>query len=77
MAQLYSSCRYSNALNKMLKAYAEKNKIIFVDYYSTMVDDKKGLPKNLSNDGVHPTLAGYQIMEPFAQKGIADALKQK
>jgi acetyl esterase/lipase/lysophospholipase L1-like esterase len=65
------------ALNKMLKAYAEKNKIIFVDYYSTMVDDKKGLPKNLSNDGVHPTLAGYQIMEPLAQKGIADALKQK
>jgi acetyl esterase/lipase/lysophospholipase L1-like esterase len=65
------------ALNKMLKAYADKNKIVYVDYYSAMVDDKKGLPKSLSNDGVHPTLAGYQIMEPLAQKGIADALKQK
>jgi acetyl esterase/lipase/lysophospholipase L1-like esterase len=65
------------ALNKMLKAYADKNKMIFVDYYSAMVDDQKGLPKTLSNDGVHPTLAGYKIMEPLVQKGIADALKQK
>jgi acetyl esterase/lipase/lysophospholipase L1-like esterase len=65
------------ALNKMLKAYADKNKMVYVDYYAAMVDDKKGLPKSLSNDGVHPTLAGYQIMEPLAQKGIADALRQK
>ena len=64
-------------LNKMLKEYADKNKIVYVDYYAAMVDDKKGLPKSLSNDGVHPTLAGYQIMEPLVQKGIADALKQK
>ncbi len=65
------------ALNKMLKSYADKNKIIYVDYYSAMVDDKKGLPKNLSNDGVHPTLEGYKIMEPLVQKGITEALKQK
>jgi acetyl esterase/lipase/lysophospholipase L1-like esterase len=65
------------ALNKMLKTYADKNKIVFVDYYTAMMDDQKGLPKTLSDDGVHPTLAGYKIMEPLAQKGIADALKQK
>ena len=41
-----------------------------------MVDDKKGLPKNLSNDGVHPTIAGYKIMEPLADKAIAEALKR-
>ena len=64
-------------LNKMLKDYADANKVVYLDYYSVMVDDKKGLPKNLSGDGVHPTLEGYKIMEPMAEKAIAEALKRK
>jgi len=40
-----------------------------------MADERKGLPKNIANDGVHPTLAGYKIMEPLAEKAIAQALK--
>lgn len=64
-------------LNKMLKDYADQNNIVYLDYYSAMVDDQKGLPKNLSYDGVHPTLAGYKIMEPMVEKAIADALKRK
>ena len=63
-------------LNKMIKDYADQNQIVYLDYYSAMVDDKKGLPKNLSNDGVHPTIAGYKIMEPLADKAIAEALKR-
>lgn len=63
-------------LNKMLKAYADKNKIVYVDYHSAMKDDKNGLPQTLSKDGVHPTLDGYKIMEPLVQKGIADAMKK-
>src|ERR1700748_177409 len=62
-------------LNQMIKDYAAQNNIVYLDYYSAMVDDQKGLPKNLSEDGVHPTLAGYKIMEPLADKAIADALK--
>ena len=64
-------------LNKMIKDYAEQNHIVYLDYYSAMVDDQRGLPKNLSNDGVHPTIAGYKIMEPLADKAIAEALKRK
>ena len=64
-------------LNKMLKDYADANKIVYLDYYSAMVDDKKGLPKNLSGDGVHPTLEGYKVMEPLVEKAINEAMKRK
>ncbi len=63
-------------LNQMIKDYADKNNIVYLDYYSAMVDDKKGLPLPLSGDGVHPTPAGYKAMEPLAQKAIAEALKR-
>ena len=42
-----------------------------------MADERKGLPANLSSDGVHPTAAGYKIMEPLVQKGITKALREK
>jgi lysophospholipase L1-like esterase len=63
-------------LNRMIKDYADKNKIVYLDYYSAMVDNEKGLPKSLSEDGVHPNLAGYKIMEPLAEKAINEALKK-
>jgi len=64
-------------LNAMLKQYADKNHIVYLDYYSKMVDSEKGLPVNLAKDGIHPTLEGYKAMEPLAQKAIAEALKGK
>lgn len=42
-----------------------------------MADERKGLPAHLANDGIHPTEAGYKIMEPLVEKGIAEALKKK
>ena len=50
-------------LNKMLKSYAKKNRIKYVDYHSAMKDRENGLPSELSYDGCHATLAGYKIME--------------
>ncbi len=64
-------------LNDMIKDYAAKNKFIYLDYFTAMVDENLGLPKNLSKDGVHPTLEGYKVMEPLAQQAIAQALKSK
>ncbi len=64
-------------LNTMLKQYADKNNIVYLDYFTAMKDERNGLPANLSKDGVHPTLAGYKIMEPLAEKAIAEALKRK
>ncbi len=58
-------------LNAMIKSYAAKNNIVYVDYYSPMVDERKCLKSELTRDGVHPTLAGYKIMEPLVEKAIA------
>jgi lysophospholipase L1-like esterase len=64
------------ALNGMIKEYAAKNGHIYLDYFSAMADERKGLKKELGDDGVHPNLAGYKIMEPLAEKAIAEALRK-
>ena len=63
-------------LNKMIKAYAQKNKITYVDFFSAMVDDRNGMKKELTRDGVHPVAAGYDIMQPIVEKAIKKALKE-
>jgi hypothetical protein len=63
-------------LNKLLQSYVQKHKLVYVDYFSAMVDDSKGMKKDLAYDGVHPTALGYSIMEPLVEDGIAKALKE-
>lgn len=58
------------ALNAMIKQYAVKNKIKYIDYYSAMVDDQKGLPEKYSKDGVHPIPNGYVVMEKLVLQTI-------
>ncbi|HEY4627982.1 MAG TPA: SGNH/GDSL hydrolase family protein [Flavobacterium sp.] len=65
------------ALNEILQNYAVANNIVYVDYYSAMVDDRKALKADYSNDGVHPNKIGYQVMAPLADKAIALTLKVK
>ncbi len=62
-------------LNDQIKAYADKNHITYLDYFTAMADDRRGLPSTLSKDGVHPNLAGYKMMEPLAEQAIEKALK--
>jgi len=64
-------------LNKWLKDYADKNGYVYLDYYSSLVDERKGLNIKYTKDGVHPNLLGYKIMEPLAEKAIARVVKQK
>ncbi len=49
---------------------------VYVDYHSAMKDARDGLPATLSQDGVHPMPAGYDIMAPLAEAGIEKALAQ-
>jgi len=64
------------ALNAWMKEYAAKNGFVFVDYYSPMVNSEGGLKSELSPDGVHPNKAGYDLMAPLAESGIAEALRK-
>ena len=63
------------ALNTWLKDYCAKNKIVYLDYFSAMVDDKGLLKKDLADDGLHPNDAGFKIMVPMAEAAIAKAMK--
>jgi len=65
------------ALNKWIKAYAEKNGFVYLDYFTPMANERNGLKKEYSEDGVHPNLAGYNVMNPLAEKAIQKALKKK
>lgn len=64
-------------LNEMLKLYAEKHNLQYVDYYTPMVNEEKGLKKEYGDDGVHPNLMGYKVMEPLVQKAISKVLNVK
>lgn len=65
------------ALNGWMKDFAAKNKLIYLDYYSAMVDDKGFLKDELSNDGLHPNAQGYVVMNPLAEAAIQASLKHK
>jgi len=63
-------------LNQLIQSYAKQQHILYVDYHTAMADTKNGLPKEYSNDGVHPNLKGYQTMEPLLEKAIQQVLKK-
>ena len=66
-------------LNALLKSYAEKHNMVYVDYFTAMIagpGSVKGLKKDFS-DGVHPNATGYSVMEPLVENAIAKALIQK
>ncbi len=63
------------ALNKMIKNYCDEMGHIYLDYFSAMADERNGLPKKYADDEVHPTVAGYKVMEPLVEAAIAEALK--
>ncbi len=64
------------ALNAWIKEYAARNGLVYLDYYSAMLDDKQMLRKELTFDGLHPNDAGYEVMEPLAEKAIAETLEK-
>lgn len=65
------------ALNKMIQNYAFANGILYLDYYSAVVNDQKGLNAAYSGDGVHPNKTGYEVMNPLVEKAIAKVLSKK
>ena len=62
-------------LNKELREYADKNNMLYVDYFSLMVNETMGMKKELANDGVHPNKKGYLIMEKTLLKAISIILE--
>ena len=57
-------------LNALLKDYARRNRIPFVDYYTPMVTDGGALNPAWAKDAVHPNLEGYHKMEEILLKSV-------
>lgn len=64
-------------LNQMIKDFADENGMIYLDYFSATADERNGLKAEYGDDGVHPNLAGYKVMEPLAEEAIAKAINKK
>ena len=65
------------AVNKIIEQYAKANNMIYLDYYSSMVDKNFALIENYGSDGVHPNRKGYQVMSSLADKAINEILNKK
>jgi lysophospholipase L1-like esterase len=61
-------------INTWLRNYAAQKGFVYVDFHTAMKDSRNGLPATLSGDGVHPQPAGYAVMTPLVEAGIAAAL---
>lgn len=68
-------------LNQMIKAYAKSKGYVYVDYFSAMSDDKNAMITEFTNDGVHCTSEGYDVMEkmivPVINKTVRKKLKKR
>ena len=62
-------------LNSQLQRWALEKNLVYVDFYTPMVDEKHGLKSDLGYDSVHPNVAGYQVMEPILLKALNQLLK--
>ena len=64
------------SLNDLIQKHAQEKSFEYVDYFSSMVDERKGLIKEYGNDEVHPNLEGYRVMESIIQKSINKVLNK-
>ena len=64
-------------LNGWIKTYASRAGATYVDFHSAMADERQGMKADLARDGVHPTEAGYKIMAPIVERGIAEAMRKR
>jgi lysophospholipase L1-like esterase len=64
-------------LNAWMKGWCAQHGCVYCDYFSGLTDEKHGMKEAYSRDGVHPNAAGYAVMQPIAEKAIAEALAKK
>jgi len=62
-------------LNARIKAYADANKIQYVDYFAAMLSqDGTGMDAKYTPETVHPNAEGYAVMENLILSAIKKAL---
>lgn len=64
-----------DALNVLIKAYADSKGYLYIDYNTAMRDENGAMKAGLSSDGIHPTKEGYRIMEQKAKEVIDQVIR--
>ena len=62
------------AVNDALKQYASDQGLIYLDYFSSMSDERQGLNSDYTSDGVHPNENGYILMSSLAEEVLSELL---
>ena len=63
-----------DSVNNILKKYVNDHGLVYLDYFSLMVDQRRGLNKDYTYDGVHPNQDGYILMSSLAEKVLSRLL---
>lgn len=63
-------------LNRMIRSYAMKENMIYLDYFSALRNEEDGMVEQYAYDGVHPNKSGYKVMAPLTTAAIEEALKK-
>jgi lysophospholipase L1-like esterase len=63
------------SLNAAIKKYAGEKGFAYIDYFAVMHDENRALISSYGYDGVHPTEAGYNVMEKTAKAIIDEVIK--
>jgi lysophospholipase L1-like esterase len=61
-------------LNIALGNYARVNNIPYIDFYNVMKNERDGLRKEYTYDGVHPNKKGYEIMQKHLDPVLLELL---
>lgn len=64
-------------LNNRMKEFAEENNMIYLDYFTSMADDRNGMKPEYSSDEVHPNREAYKVMSELAEEAIKEALSEE
>ena len=62
------------AMNAWIRDFGRRENVAVADYYPALSAADGSFRPELNSDGVHPTLAGYRVMEPIARAAVQAAL---
>ena len=65
------------ALNAWMKRYSAGHGAVFLDLHAAMTDERQGMRREFSEDGVHPNESGYRAMAPLVKAAILTALGRR